>query len=231
MPRGSWSRQGTGTLTASAILLIVVILVAGVHLASSARRDTLALERKVVRQMLLFSARAAADEARFAFFTIINQELYNPPKGDQARLQQLLSRNNNGQFLGKELYGSPPKEPVEPSWASVFRKNPQGFSCTYEPLWAKRYFGPKKGKKSFFSQLDKVKIECVQFRKAGPTLVEGKLKFSARATKKVTSNTLVIRPYELIVPFRLNCQLTCQLEYLAPIERRVDIGLKRGDRQ
>lgn len=230
MPRGSWSRQGTGTLTASAILLIVVILVGGVHLASSTRRDALALERTVVRQMLLFSARAAADEARSAFITIINKELHQPPKGGQARLQLLLLRNKNGQFLGKELYGSAPQEAVEPAWASVFRKSPQGFSCVYEPHWAKRYFGPKKGKKGIFCHLEKVTIECVQYRKVGPSLVEGKLKFSAKATKQVTSNTLVIRPYELIVPFRLNSQLTCQLEYLSPVERLVDRGLKRGDR-
>ena len=227
MSRGAWSRQGTGTLTASAILLIVVIVVAGVHLASSARREELILERTVLRQNLLFAARAAADEASYVFETIVNEGQSKPLETRATRLEALLSQSNNGQFLGRELYHSQARVPKEPPWANRFRSNPRGFSCSIDPRWSKHYFGENKS--SFNCSLDDVHVECVQFRQVSPVVTEGKLKFSARAKALVSSKTQVIRPYELILPFRVSNQLSHRLEYLDISERRLDVGLKRGD--
>ncbi len=233
MPRGAWSRQGTGTLTASAILFIVIVLVVGFHLASTSRLQLQKIESKVKGQFLLHASRAATEEAKHAFITLVNDEDYKKPDDKAHRLYELLGQRKNGAFLDKKLIRRSNQKLKKPAWVKRFREEPKRFLCHYIPRWTRRYFGSKKEQGAFRCNVGEVKIECSHLEKrAGSGTTFGKLRFSCLSSSKTAAGRRILRSYEITAAFQMFQGADLHIQYLADkTERVVDKDLLKGDRR
>jgi len=222
-------RRGIGTLTALTVLFLVTFTVVGLHWSTTASRRSRQLVRATDGRCMVHMARAAVDEATWAFMTLVADD---GTAGQNGRLACLLADGDDAAFLGVSAtavttYAANGSNPIPPArWADAFRGSPRTFHAFHAPRFTRRHFAGRLPGVA----VDDVEMTCTRCeRPYGARPVEVVVRFRATCRTTMVGGGRLTRRYDEYLPLTFTAGGRGAIAPAGPPVVVLDDGLRRAE--